>query len=177
MWIEVWMLRHDKGAWWGTGTTLSLRVALPTDCHDCGLVWSHLARSFHTGHLSIREINTLCRRVWPHKTKSGFHSDHSTQDVMLRVTEECKLALGDNINDVSILFIDFSKALDLIDYPATCQTVYMCVHYLLVSLKAVCYFRPHIFWLCYCDVWGASRLSFGCPTIHHSHVWIIYQQL
>ena len=39
-----------------------------------------------------------------------FCSGHSTQDIMLRVTKDCKLAL-DGTDLVGIMFIDFSKAI------------------------------------------------------------------
>ena len=49
------------------------------------------------------------------KAQSGFRSGHSTQDVLLRVTEDWKLALDDE-NLVGIMFIDLSKAFDSIDH-------------------------------------------------------------
>ena len=49
------------------------------------------------------------------KAQSGFRSGHSTQDVLLRVTEDWKLALDDD-NLVGIMFIDLSKAFDSIDH-------------------------------------------------------------
>ena len=49
------------------------------------------------------------------KAQSGFRSGHSTQDVLLRVTEDWKLAL-DADDLVGIMFIDLSKAFDSIDH-------------------------------------------------------------
>ena len=58
------------------------------------------------------------------KAQSGFRSGHSTQDVLLRVTEDWKLALDDD-NLVGIMFIDLSKAFDSIDHSLLtyCETV------------------------------------------------------
>ena len=49
------------------------------------------------------------------EAQSGFRSGHSTQDVLLRVTEDWKLAL-DADDLVGIMFIDLSKAFDSIDH-------------------------------------------------------------
>jgi len=47
--------------------------------------------------------------------QSGFHPGHSTQDILLKVTDDWKLAL-DIDNLVGIVFIDLCKAFDSIDH-------------------------------------------------------------
>ena len=48
-------------------------------------------------------------------TQSGFRPGHSTQDVLLKVTEDWKLAL-DSDDLVGIVFVDLRKAFDSIDH-------------------------------------------------------------
>ena len=52
--------------------------------------------------------------------QSGFRANHSTQDVLLKCTDDWKTALDDG-KIVGTVMIDLSKAFDSIDHPLLMQ--------------------------------------------------------